>query len=78
MLQPDEEKRKQLKKPLFFVLGSLIFVGLLVLLHHERDPSPVGEKYFAQRLPPEKQAEYEKAKMTDKQKAQRNIFLQNP
>lgn len=78
MSQPDEEKRNQLKKSLIVVLGSVIFVSLLVLLHHERDPNPVGEKYFAQRMPPEKQAEYDEQQMSNKQKAQRNIFLQNP
>lgn len=60
------------------MLVSVVFVGILVLWHGERDPSPVGEKYFAQRMPPEEQAAYDKEQMTNKQKAQRNIFLQNP
>lgn len=78
MANLQNEQKKQWKMTLAFVLASLIFVGILVLWHQERDPSPVGEKYFAQRMPPEEQAAYEKEQMTDKQKAQRNIFLQNP
>lgn len=78
MADRNSEQQKQWKMTLAFVLGSVVFVSILVLWHQERDPSPVGEKYFAQRLPPEEQAEYDKEQMTNKQKAQRNIFLQNP
>lgn len=73
-----EAKEQSDKKKL--TLGILILIVLVILgvaLHVTDDSPPVAQKFFENRKAPEEYHDYQKSEMSNKEKAERNIFLQD-
>lgn len=69
---------QQMKGLLWFLGVAGVLVGSLILWHHERGPNPMGDKYAAQQMTVQEEEAQKLANMTAQEKAQRNIFLQQP
>lgn len=73
-----DAKDKSDKKALVIgivVLALLVIIG--VTFHVTDDSPPMAQKFFENRKAPEDYHEYQKSEMSNKEKAERNIFLQD-
>jgi len=57
------------------ILAVLVIIG--VAFHVTDDSPPVAQEFFENRKAPEDFHEYQKSEMSNKEKAERNIFLQD-
>ncbi len=75
--QSDKDSKTSKKQLVVFLLITALLVILGLILYALDDRPPMAQAFFEERKTPKSYHEYKKEEMTAKEKAERNIFLQD-